>query len=210
MAAQPAQPQQYRKSQRVNLGEYDKEEDVLDAIEQSRRVSKMMVAAVQKGSKFEVSQILEHYGLPMTSRLHFKVANVVMEQWFSLMGINDEDALWEVLSKNQYAMNMLRENADKGRMRLSDIFSDWELGIGALQSKTIRRFLDFHKKETEEKSKSNNNENEDKKDSAEDTEKESAKAQANGGSANADENNAEKEEAAAEAEKTEAEQKADK
>jgi len=194
----------------VNLGEYDKEEDVLDAIEQSRRVSKMMVAAVQKGSKFEVSQILEHYGLPMTSRLHFKVANVVMEQWFSLMGINDEDALWEVLSKNQYAMNMLRENADKGRMRLSDIFSDWELGIGALQSKTIRRFLDFHKKETEEKSKSNNNENEDKKDSAEDTEKESAKAQANGGSAN--ENNAEKEEAAAaaEAEKTEAEQKADK
>merc|ERR1712172_461114 len=99
--------------------------------------------------------------------------------------------LWEGLSKNTYAMNMLRDNADKGRMRLSDIFSDWELGIGALQSKTIRRFLDFHKKETEVKSKSNNNENEDKKDSAEDTEKESAKVQANGGSAN--ENNAEKE-----------------
>jgi len=185
MAAQPQQPQQYRKSQRVNLGEYDKEEDVLDAIEQSRRISKMMVAAVQKGSRFEVSQILEHYGLPMTSRLHFKVANVVMEQWFSLMGINDEDALWEVLSKNTYAMNMLRDNADKGRMRLSDIFSDWELGIGALQSKTIRRFLEFHKKEQEQAAakanaqSSSNENNEDKKDSE-------ASDVANGGDANAD------------------------
>lgn len=172
MAQQQQQPQQYRKSQRVNLGEYDKEEDVLDAIEQSRRISKMMVTAVQKGSRFEVSQILEHYGLSMTSRLHFKVANVVMEQWFSLMGINDEDALWEVLSKNTYAMNMLRDNADKGRMRLSDIFSDWELGIGALQSKTIRRFLEFHKKEQEQKAakgtdaaKDDTDNNEDKKDS---------------------------------------------
>jgi len=187
MAAQPQQPQQYRKSQRVNLGEYDKEEDVLDAIEQSRRISKMMVAAVQKGSRFEVSQILEHYGLPMTSRLHFKVANVVMEQWFSLMGINDEDALWEVLSKNTYAMNMLRDNADKGRMRLSDIFSDWELGIGALQSKTIRRFLEFHKKEQEQaaakaNAQSSSNDaanNEDKKDS-----EASDVAVANGGDAN--------------------------
>jgi len=172
MAQQQQQPQQYRKSQRVNLGEYDKEEDVLDAIEQSRRISKMMVTAVQKGSRFEVSQILEHYGLSMTSRLHFKVANVVMEQWFSLMGINDEDALWEVLSKNTYAMNMLRDNADKGRMRLSDIFSDWELGIGALQSKTIRRFLEFYKKEQEQKAakgtdaaKDDTDNNEDKKDS---------------------------------------------
>merc|ERR1711971_192315 len=147
--------------------------DVLDAIEQSRRVSKMMVAAVQKGSKFEVSQILEHYGLPMTSRLHFKVANVVMEQWFSLMGINDEDALWEVLSKNQYAMNMLRDNADKGRMRLSDIFSDWELGIGALQSKTIRRFLDYHRE---------NNQKTDSAQSPADAESEAAVA--NGGDAN--------------------------
>jgi len=229
MAAQPAQPQQYRKSQRVNLGEYEKEEDVLDAIEQSRRVSKMMVAAVQKGSKFEVSQILEHYGLPMTSRLHFKVANVVMEQWFSLMGINDEDALWEVLSKNQYAMNMLRDNADKGRMRLSDIFSDWELGIGALQSKTIRRFLDYHKENkgaakapTDSAQSPTDTDNEDKKDAVEEAVKasdadapvvESEAAVANGGDANS--NN--KEEPAADtntdadAEKAkEAEQKADK
>lgn len=232
MAAQPAQPQQYRKSQRVNLGEYEKEEDVLDAIEQSRRVSKMMVAAVQKGSKFEVSQILEHYGLPMTSRLHFKVANVVMEQWFSLMGINDEDALWEVLSKNQYAMNMLRDNADKGRMRLSDIFSDWELGIGALQSKTIRRFLDYHKENKGNapkapKATGPTDNNEDKKDavteeaveaSDADAPKESeAAAVANGGDANS--NNKEEPAAAADsntdadAEKAkakEAEQKADK
>ena len=56
-------------------------EDILDSIEQSRRITKLIIAAVQKGSKFEVSQILEHYGLPMTSRLHFGVINVVMEQW---------------------------------------------------------------------------------------------------------------------------------
>lgn len=231
MATQPAQPQQYRKSQRVNLGEYEKEEDVLDAIEQSRRVSKMMVAAVQKGSKFEVSQILEHYGLPMTSRLHFKVANVVMEQWFSLMGINDEDALWDVLSKNQYAMNMLRDNADKGRMRLSDIFSDWELGIGALQSKTIRRFLDYHKENKGAEKKpaaapTDTDNNEDKKDAVEeasdavkvDAPVESEAVVANGGDANS--NNKEEAAAAADAvdantntdaEKVkEAEQKADK
>jgi len=169
MAAQPEQSQAYRKSQRVNLGAFDKEEDVLDAIEQSRRVSKMMVAAVQKGSRFEVSQILEHYGLPMTSRLHFKVANVVMEQWFSLMGIEEEEALWDVLSKNKYAMAMLRDNAHKGWMRLSDIFSDWELAIGALQSKTIRRFLEHNKKEqakaTLKKAADADDNNEDKKDS---------------------------------------------
>ena len=68
----------------VNLGTYQTEEDVLDAIEQSRRITKLIVSAVQKGSKFEVSQILEHYGLAMTSRLHFKVTNIVMEQWVSL------------------------------------------------------------------------------------------------------------------------------
>merc|ERR1719273_1819861 len=128
-----------------------------------------MVTAVQKGSRFEVSQILEHYGLSMTSRLHFKVANVVMEQWFSLMGIEEEEALWDVLSKNKYAMAMLRDNAHKGRMRLSDIFSDWELAIGALQSKTIRRFLEHNKKEqakaTLKKAADADDNNEDKKDS---------------------------------------------
>ena len=64
-----------------DLGQYETEEDILDAIEQSRRITRLIISAVQKGSKFEVSQILEHYGLPMTSRLHFKVTNIVMEQW---------------------------------------------------------------------------------------------------------------------------------
>ena len=72
---------QNRNKSKVNLGEYETEEDILDAIEQSRRITRLIISAVQKGSKFEVSQILEHYGLPMTSRLHFKVTNIVMEQW---------------------------------------------------------------------------------------------------------------------------------
>ena len=73
-----------KQKKKVNLGEYETEEDILDAIEQSRRITRLIISAVQKGSKFEVSQILEHYGLPMTSRLHFKVTNIVMEQWVRL------------------------------------------------------------------------------------------------------------------------------
>ena len=63
------------------MGEYDTEEKILDAIEQSRKITRLIISAVQKGSKFEVSQILEHYGLTMTARLHFRIVNIVMEQW---------------------------------------------------------------------------------------------------------------------------------
>eukprot|EP01083_Nonionella_stella_P057807 151607_1 len=130
-------------SKRVNLGEYETEEDILDAIEQSRRITRLIISAVQKGSKFEVSQILEHYGLPMTSRLHFKVTNIVMEQWFSLMGIEEEEQIWNILCKNPYAMNKLRQIASGGTMVLSDMLTEWELGIGALQSKIIRRIAAY-------------------------------------------------------------------
>jgi len=120
-------------------------EDILDSIEQSRRITKLIIAAVQKGSKFEVSQILEHYGLPMTSRLHFGVINVVMEQWFSLMGIEDEEQIWKILTQNRFAMSKLKQNANAGTMVLSDILTEWELGIGALQSKIIRRTVEHFK-----------------------------------------------------------------
>merc|ERR1712228_767854 len=124
-------------------GEYETEEDILDAIEQSRRITRLIISAVQKGSKFEVSQILEHYGLAMTSRLHFKVTNIVMEQWFSLMGIEDEEQIWQILKNNAYAMNKLRQIAGGGTMVLSDMLTEWELGIGALQSKIIRRIAKY-------------------------------------------------------------------
>merc|ERR1719510_2400759 len=129
---------------RVNLNG-ENVEDILDSIEQSRRITKLIIAAVQKGSKFEVSQILEHYGLPMTSRLHFGVINVVMEQWFSLMGIDDEDQIWKILTSNPFAMNKLKENANAGTMVLSDILTEWELGIGRLQSQIIRRTVEHFK-----------------------------------------------------------------
>eukprot|EP01084_Bolivina_argentea_P318343 552053_1 len=144
-------------SKRVNLGDFDTEEDILDAIEQSRRITRLIISAVQKGSKFEVSQILEHYGLPMTSRLHFKVTNIVMEQWFSLMGIEDEEQIWNILKKNPYAMNKLRAIASGGTMVLSDILTEWELGIGALQSKIIRRIITYVKEEKLSKQSNNNN-----------------------------------------------------
>jgi len=140
-----AAPNDYhRQSKRVNLNG-ENVEDILDSIEQSRRITKLIIAAVQKGSKFEVSQILEHYGLPMTSRLHFGVINVVMEQWFSLMGIEDEEQIWKILSQNRFAMSKLKQNANAGTMVLSDILTEWELGIGALQSKIIRRTVEHFK-----------------------------------------------------------------
>merc|ERR1719293_445741 len=132
----------HRQSKRPNLNG-ENVEDILDSIEQSRRITKLIIAAVQKGSKFEVSQILEHYGLPMTSRLHFKVTNIVMEQWFSLMGIEDEEQIWTILTKNPYAMNKLRRIASGGTMVLSDMLTEWELGIGALQSTVIRRIKKY-------------------------------------------------------------------
>jgi len=150
-------------SKRVNLGEYETEEDILDAIEQSRRITRLIISAVQKGSKFEVSQILEHYGLPMTSRLHFKVTNIVMEQWFSLMGIEDEEQIWNILKKNPYAMNKLKSIASGGTMVLSDMLTEWELGIGALQSKIIRRIVKYCENDNNDTNNTNNNNN-DKKD----------------------------------------------
>jgi len=159
-------------SKRVNLGEYETEEDILDAIEQSRRITRLIISAVQKGSKFEVSQILEHYGLPMTSRLHFKVTNIVMEQWFSLMGIEDADQIWNILQKNPYAMNKLRQIASGGTMVLSDMLTEWELGIGALQSKIIRKIADHCNQNI-------NNNNDDKKDSN-DNENNNSKSNQNG------------------------------
>lgn len=134
----------HRQSKRVNLNG-ENVEDILDSIEQSRRITKLIIAAVQKGSKFEVSQILEHYGLPMTSRLHFGVINVVMEQWFSLMGIEEEEQIWKILTQNRFAMSKLKQNANAGTMVLSDILTEWELGIGALQSKIIRRTVEHFK-----------------------------------------------------------------
>merc|ERR1719419_1240377 len=83
----------------------------------------------------------------MTSRLHFGVINVVMEQWFSLMGIEDEEQIWLILTKNRFAMNKLKQNANAGTMVLSDMLTEWELGIGALQSKIIRRFAKYCEEE---------------------------------------------------------------
>jgi len=133
---------------RINLGDCETEEEILDAIEQSRKITRLIISAVQKGSKFEVSQILEHYGLPMTSRLHFKVVGVVMEQWFSLMGIEDEEQILNMLKKNKFAMDKLRQAVGRGTIAVSDLLSEWELPIGALQSKIIRKIQD-HFKETE-------------------------------------------------------------
>lgn len=128
---------------RINLGDCETEEEILDAIEQSRKITRLIISAVQKGSKFEVSQILEHYGLAMTSRLHFKVVNIVMEQWFSLMGIEDEEHIWNILKKNKYAMNKIKLSLPQGTMVVSDLLTEWELPIGGLQSKIIRRLADY-------------------------------------------------------------------
>jgi len=136
-------------NRRINLGDCETEEEILDAIEQSRKITRLIIGAVQKGSKFEVSQILEHYGLPMTSRLHFRVVNVVMEQWFSLVGIEEEELIFSILKKNKFAMDKLRQSVPKGTIAVSDLLSEWELPIGALQSKIIRRVQDYFKEESE-------------------------------------------------------------
>ena len=67
-------------------------------------------------------------------------------------------------------MKKLEENAKGGTMALSDILSDWELGIGALQSKIIRRVIKQHNEKKEAQGNSKNEKsncddnNEDKKD----------------------------------------------
>jgi len=156
----PEQPLQRR--QKINLGECKDEEKVLDTIEQSRRITRLIINAVQKGSRFEVSQILEHYGLSMSNRLHFKVVNIVMEQWFSLMGVEDENEIWNILNNNNYALNKIREVAAKnGTMMLSDLLTEWELPIGALQSKIIRRINLMLQNQNLQRSSTNNANNND-------------------------------------------------
>eukprot|EP01084_Bolivina_argentea_P274397 467706_1 len=142
------------KNAKVNLGEYTTEDDILDAIEGSTKITRLIISAVQKGSKFEVSQVLEHYGLSMSSRLHFKVANTLMNKWFTLTGINDEEKIWDLLKANSSAMNKLKQNVKNGTMALSDILTEWELPIGQLQSKIIRRIISHFKD-----NKNNNNRN---------------------------------------------------
>ena len=149
----------HREKRKINLGDYDTEEKILDAIEQSRRITRLIISAVQKGSKFEVSQILEHYGLRMTARLHFKIVNIVMEQWFSLMGHDDEEQIWNILQNNKWAMEKIAQLAPGGTMVLSDLLSEWELPIGALQSKIIRRIQVQLKEQKEKQDKNEKNDN---------------------------------------------------
>ena len=132
---------------KINLGDCETEEEILDAIETSRKITRLVIQAVQKGSKFEVSQILDHYGLAMSTRLHFKVVNTLMEQWFSLIGLEDEEQILSVLQKNKAAMARVRTVMPKGTLAMSDLLSEWELPIGGLQSKIIRRLAELLKEE---------------------------------------------------------------
>merc|ERR1719458_2235952 len=109
------------------------------------------------------------------------VLSDMITEW-ELMGIEDEEQIWNILTKNPYAMNKLRQIASGGTMVLSDMLTEWELGIGALQSKIIRKIAahfndeqninndgnDNDKKENDkecnDKNKSNGNTNDDTKD----------------------------------------------
>jgi len=151
---------------RVNLGDCETEEEILDSIEQSRKITRLIISAVQKGSKFEVSQILEHYGLPMTSRLHFRVVNIAITQWFSLAGVEGEEEIFNILKKNKFAMDKLRQSVPQGTIVVSDLLTEWELPIGALQSKVIRKLQDYFKEaeslsKGDEKSKKESNDQKD-------------------------------------------------
>merc|ERR1719145_155837 len=86
-----------------------------------------------------------------------------MEQWFSLMGIEDEEQIWNILTKNPYAMNKLRKIASGGTMVLSDMLTEWELGIGALQSTVIRRIKKYCEDEKNNKNQDDKNDNTEKK-----------------------------------------------
>jgi len=86
-------------------------------------------------------------------------------------GIEDEEQIWKILSQNRFAMNKLKQNANAGTMVLSDILTEWELGIGALQSKVIRRTVE-HFKNAEDSSTQNNDksmQSEENKDPEKDT-----------------------------------------
>ena len=65
------------------------------------------------------------------------------------MGIEDEDQIFNILKKNKFAMDKLKGCVPQGTMVVSDLLSEWELPIGALQSKIIRRVTEHFKKEKE-------------------------------------------------------------
>ena len=87
------------------------------------------------------------------------------------MGHDDEEQIWNILQNNKWAMYKIAEVAPGGTMVLSDLLSEWELPIGALQSKIIRRIQVNLK---EQKESANNNANVDAND-AKDAESEPAK-----------------------------------
>lgn len=90
------------------------------------------------------------------------------------MGIDDEEQIWGILRKNRYAMNRLRQIRPKGMMVLSDMLTEWELPIGALQSKIIRRiqdYVDTHKAPVEEDNDDNNDSNSNNNNTNENTKK---------------------------------------
>ncbi|ETO10097.1 hypothetical protein RFI_27281 [Reticulomyxa filosa] len=177
----------------INLGECETEEEILEAIEQSRKITRLIISAVQKGSKFEVSQILEHYGY--TSKLSIrlwsngyvglhghkfvifvyallfqKIFKIVLYTCtcslpcqttnkikFSLIGIENEEEIFNVLKKNRFAMEKLKQSVPQGTIAVSDLLTEWELPIGALQSKIIRRVQNHFKEEENEKTKPETN-----------------------------------------------------
>merc|ERR1712130_337887 len=111
---------------------------------------------------------------------------IVMEQWFSLMGIDDEEQIWTILQKNAYAMNKLRAVADGGTMVLSDMLTEWELGIGALQSKVIRRIAKhFEEEKKNNKSSSNDDERQSNNNQTDEKEEKPSNDNLNNGNANA-------------------------
>lgn len=83
------------------------------------------------------------------------------------MGIEDEEQIWNILKKNPYAMNKLKSIASGGTMVLSDMLTEWELGIGALQSKIIRRIVKYCEADNDNNDNNTNNDKDnsnDKKD----------------------------------------------
>ena len=77
------------------------------------------------------------------------------------MGIDDEDQIWKILTSNPFAMTKLEKNANAGTMVLSDILTEWELGIGRLQSQIIRRVKDHFNADNKGKKEAPKEENKD-------------------------------------------------
>ncbi len=89
------------------------------------------------------------------------------------MGIEDEEQIWNILKKNPYAMNKLRQIASGGTMVLSDMLTEWELGIGALQSKIIRRIAAFCSDQQNKNKSNEHDKNSDNKEPEKENENES-------------------------------------